>query len=156
MPPNLAQVAPVLKAQGLSAAVPVFTLHFLAYLLGYMMPKALGFSERTARTVSIESGMQARRAGGQGSLPLHRRRRGKPVLARCPAPLRGNLHRPILHGSQSAAMGFALSTRCFPNDVLVAVPSSSKTGASMVPARCTSPAQHQHVPPLPLPFSLCS
>lgn len=39
LPWLLPQVAPVLKAQGLVAAVPVFLLHSLAYLLGYAMPK---------------------------------------------------------------------------------------------------------------------
>eukprot|EP00887_Chlorella_sp_A99_P007823 scaffold20.g7823.t1 len=77
----VAQVAPVLRMQGLPAALPVFWLHSTAYLLGYFIPKWLGFNERIARTVSIESGMQ------------------------------------------SAAMGYALSTKHF-SDILVAVPSS--------------------------------
>lgn len=56
-------------------------LHSLGYIFGYLLPRVLGFGERTARTVSIETGMQ------------------------------------------SAAMGFALSTKHFA-DVLVAVPSA--------------------------------
>lgn len=56
-------------------------LHSLGYLLGYLLPRLLKFDERTARTVSIETGMQ------------------------------------------SAAMGFALSTKHFA-DIMVAVPSA--------------------------------
>ncbi|KAI3428717.1 hypothetical protein D9Q98_007541 [Chlorella vulgaris] len=77
----VAQVADVLRASGLSACVPVILLHSCGYMLGYMLPRTLGFNEKTARTVSIETGMQ------------------------------------------SAAMGYALSTKHFA-DVLVAVPSS--------------------------------
>lgn len=77
----VAQVADVLRASGLSACTPVILLHSCGYLLGYMLPRLLGFNEKTSRTVSIETGMQ------------------------------------------SAAMGYALSTKHFA-DVLVAVPSS--------------------------------
>jgi BASS family bile acid:Na+ symporter len=77
----VAQVADVLRASGVAACGPVLLLHFFGYLLGYLMPRLLGFNEKTARTVSIETGMQ------------------------------------------SAAMGYALSTKHFA-DILVAVPSS--------------------------------
>lgn len=77
----VAQVAPILRTQGLAAMKPVALLHFFGYFLGYFFPKMLGFNERTSRTVSIETGMQ------------------------------------------SAAMGYALSTKHFA-DILVAVPSS--------------------------------
>lgn len=77
----VAQVADVLRASGLAACGPVLLLHFFGYLLGYLLPRLLGFNEKTSRTVSIETGMQ------------------------------------------SAAMGYALSTKHFA-DILVAVPSS--------------------------------
>lgn len=77
----VAQVADVLRTSGSIAIMPVILLHGFGYLLGYLLPRLLGFPERTARTVSIETGMQ------------------------------------------SAAMGYALSTKHF-TDVMVAVPSS--------------------------------
>lgn len=77
----VAQVAGVLRASGLAACTPVIALHSFGYLLGYTLPRVLGFNEKTSRTVSIETGMQ------------------------------------------SAAMGYALSSKHFA-DVLVAVPSS--------------------------------
>lgn len=77
----VAQVADVLYRSGMVAVLPVVGLHFFGYLLGYLLPKLLGFNEKTSRTVSIETGMQ------------------------------------------SAAMGYALSTRNFA-DIMVAVPSS--------------------------------
>ncbi len=46
----VAQVADVLRASGLSACVPVILLHSCGYLLGYMLPRTLGFNEKTART----------------------------------------------------------------------------------------------------------
>ena len=77
----VAHVAEVLKAVGGTAFWPVVGLHGFGYFLGYGLPRALGFTERVSRTVSIETGMQ------------------------------------------SAAMGYALSTKHFA-DVMVAVPSS--------------------------------
>lgn len=77
----VAQVADVLRTQAMAALGPVVFLHGFGYMLGYALPKLLGFAESTARTVSIETGMQ------------------------------------------SAAMGYALSTKHF-TDILVAVPSS--------------------------------
>jgi predicted Na+-dependent transporter len=46
----VAQVADVLRASGLSACTPVVLLHSLGYALGYMLPRLLGFNEKTART----------------------------------------------------------------------------------------------------------
>ncbi|KFM23779.1 putative sodium-dependent transporter YocS [Auxenochlorella protothecoides] len=77
----VAQVAPLLALHGASACLPVLLLHTLGYFFGYLLPRVLGFGERTSRTVSIETGMQ------------------------------------------SAAMGYALSTKHFA-DVLVAMPSA--------------------------------
>ena len=36
---------------------PVMALHAAAFLLGYVLCKVLGFNEKTARTVSIETGV---------------------------------------------------------------------------------------------------
>ena len=43
---------------GPSLAAPVGLLHVCAFALGYFLCKALGFNEKTARTVSIETGAQ--------------------------------------------------------------------------------------------------
>ena len=53
----VAQVAEVLRASGMAAVGPVVLLHGCGYLLGYVLPRVLGFNERTSRTVSIETGM---------------------------------------------------------------------------------------------------
>eukprot|EP00891_Asterochloris_glomerata_P000476 jgi/Astpho2/476/e_gw1.00011.83.1_t len=76
-----AQVADVLRAQGMNLAVPVGILHLAAFTMGYWLCKGLKFNEKTARTVSIETGMQ------------------------------------------SAALGFALAQKHFP-DIMVAVPAA--------------------------------
>ena len=59
----VAQVAPILRAEGIAASKPVFLLHFFGYLLGYILPKVLKFNEKTCRTVSIETGMQSAAMG---------------------------------------------------------------------------------------------
>lgn len=46
----VAQVAGVLRASGLAACTPVIALHSFGYLLGYTLPKVLGFNEKTSRT----------------------------------------------------------------------------------------------------------
>jgi predicted Na+-dependent transporter len=43
-------VADVLRASGLAACTPVILLHSFGYLLGYGLPKLLGFNEKTSRT----------------------------------------------------------------------------------------------------------
>lgn len=58
-----AQVSGILKTQGLDLCVPVALLHAAAFSLGYFLSKGLGFSEKTARTVSIETGMQSAALG---------------------------------------------------------------------------------------------
>lgn len=57
------QVSAVLKAQGSQLLLPVGILHVAAFALGYFISKAVGFSETTARTVSIETGMQSAALG---------------------------------------------------------------------------------------------
>ena len=44
------------RDQGLQLIGPVMMLHAAAFLLGYVLCKVLGFNEKTARTVSIETG----------------------------------------------------------------------------------------------------
>lgn len=58
-----AQVADILKQQGLNLAGPVALLHVAAFSLGYFLSRGLGFNEKTARTVSIETGMQSAALG---------------------------------------------------------------------------------------------
>lgn len=58
-----AQVADILKTQGLNLCIPVGLLHVAAFSLGYFLSKGLGFNEKTARTVSIETGMQSAALG---------------------------------------------------------------------------------------------
>jgi len=59
----VAQIADILKAQGLPLLLPVALLHAVAFALGYWLPKALKFDEKTSRTVSIETGMQSAALG---------------------------------------------------------------------------------------------
>jgi uncharacterized protein YjbJ (UPF0337 family) len=57
------QVSAVLKADGLQLCLPVAMLHAFAFALGYVICKLLNFNEKTARTVSIETGMQSAALG---------------------------------------------------------------------------------------------
>jgi bile acid:Na+ symporter, BASS family len=57
------QVAAVLKSDGLRLCLPVGILHAAAFALGYFLCKILRFTEKTARTVSIETGMQSAALG---------------------------------------------------------------------------------------------
>lgn len=45
------------RAEGVSLLLPVAVLHFAAFTMGYFLSKGLKFNEKTARTVSIETGM---------------------------------------------------------------------------------------------------
>ena len=45
------------RAQGVSLLLPVAVLHFAAFTMGYFLSKGLKFNEKTARTVSIETGI---------------------------------------------------------------------------------------------------
>ena len=46
------------RSQGLDLSIPVALLHVAAFSMGYFICKGLGFNEKTARTVSIETGTQ--------------------------------------------------------------------------------------------------
>ncbi|CAL5219136.1 g912 [Coccomyxa viridis] len=58
-----AQVATILRAQGMDLSIPVALLHVAAFSMGYFICKGLGFNEKTSRTVSIETGMQSAALG---------------------------------------------------------------------------------------------
>ena len=47
------------RSNGLVACLPVALLHGFGYLLGYVLPRLLKFSEKVSRTVSIETGNRA-------------------------------------------------------------------------------------------------
>lgn len=53
----------MLKSDGLQLCLPVAMLHAFAFGLGYVVCKVLKFNEKTARTVSIETGMQSAALG---------------------------------------------------------------------------------------------
>ena len=57
------QVSEILKASGSALIIPVALLHAAAFSMGYFLCKGLKFSEKTARTVSIETGMQSAALG---------------------------------------------------------------------------------------------
>ena len=44
------------RAEGAALVAPVALLHVFAFGLGYVLSRVLGFNEKTARTVSIETG----------------------------------------------------------------------------------------------------
>lgn len=44
------------RAEGMSLLLPVAILHACAFTMGYYLSKGLKFNEKTARTVSIETG----------------------------------------------------------------------------------------------------
>jgi len=55
----VAQVSePILNA-GLSLQIPVFLLHLVGGLVGYLLPKMTGFGEVTCRTMAIETSMKS-------------------------------------------------------------------------------------------------
>eukprot|EP00899_Mesostigma_viride_P009637 jgi/Mesvir1/18675/Mv17172-RA.1 len=59
----IGQVSEILKTKGAALLAPVFALHAAAFLMGYYLPRWLGMSEKAARTVSIETGMQSSALG---------------------------------------------------------------------------------------------
>ena len=48
------------RSMGAQLAAPVAALHAAAFALGYVLCRLLGFDEKTARTVSIETGAHPR------------------------------------------------------------------------------------------------
>lgn len=54
----IAQNAPAILATGGQVVLAVVSLHAAGFLFGYLLSRLLGFQESTARTISIEVGMQ--------------------------------------------------------------------------------------------------
>eukprot|EP00736_Rhodelphis_marinus_P012379 Rmarinus@m.7623 len=61
----VAQSAEAIGSAGLVGAlvVPTFLLHFLGHVLGYLVPRWLGYKEDLCRTLSIETGMKSTALG---------------------------------------------------------------------------------------------
>ncbi|CAM9478465.1 unnamed protein product [Choristocarpus tenellus] len=55
----VAQVAPTIISAGLRLQIPIILLHLLGGLLGYMLPRWMGFSEVSSRTMAIETSMKS-------------------------------------------------------------------------------------------------
>lgn len=56
---SVAEVADPIVNAGLSLQFPVLALHAIGGLVGYFLPKITGFSERTSRTMAIETSMKS-------------------------------------------------------------------------------------------------
>ncbi|CAM9485462.1 unnamed protein product [Ectocarpus sp. 4 AP-2014] len=52
-------VAPTIISAGLALQIPIILLHLLGGLIGYFLPKAMGFSEVSSRTMAIETSMKS-------------------------------------------------------------------------------------------------
>ena len=59
----IGQISAILRTSGLQLVIPVAILHVVAFSLGYFASKGAGFGEKTARTISIETGMQSAALG---------------------------------------------------------------------------------------------
>ncbi|CAM9599417.1 unnamed protein product [Phaeothamnion confervicola] len=55
----VAQVAPTIISAGLALQIPIILLHFVGGLLGYLVPRWMGFSEVASRTMAIETSMKS-------------------------------------------------------------------------------------------------
>ncbi|CAM9866054.1 unnamed protein product [Scytosiphon promiscuus] len=55
----VAQVAPTIISAGISLQIPIILLHLLGGLIGYFLPRAMGFSEVSSRTMAIETSMKS-------------------------------------------------------------------------------------------------
>ncbi|CAN0397717.1 unnamed protein product, partial [Discosporangium mesarthrocarpum] len=55
----VAQVAPTIISAGLSLQIPIILLHLLGGVLGYTLPRWMGFSEVSSRTMAIETSMKS-------------------------------------------------------------------------------------------------
>ena len=56
---SVAQVAEPIKAAGWSLQVALLLLHLIGGLVGYGLPKAVGFGETSSRTMAIETSMKS-------------------------------------------------------------------------------------------------
>jgi bile acid:Na+ symporter, BASS family len=55
----VAQVSEPILAAGLSLQLPCLMLHLLGGLVGYALPRAVGFDETSSRTMAIETSMKS-------------------------------------------------------------------------------------------------
>eukprot|EP00551_Chaetoceros_affinis_P012321 CAMPEP_0203670842 /NCGR_PEP_ID=MMETSP0090-20130426/6810_1 /ASSEMBLY_ACC=CAM_ASM_001088 /TAXON_ID=426623 /ORGANISM="Chaetoceros affinis, Strain CCMP159" /LENGTH=419 /DNA_ID=CAMNT_0050535803 /DNA_START=81 /DNA_END=1340 /DNA_ORIENTATION=+ len=55
----VAQVADPIINAGLSLQIPIFLLHLLGGLVGYLLPRCTGFGEVASRTMAIETSMKS-------------------------------------------------------------------------------------------------
>ena len=55
----VAQVADPILAAGLSLQIPILMLHLIGGLVGYFLPRAVGFDETSSRTMAIETSMKS-------------------------------------------------------------------------------------------------
>jgi BASS family bile acid:Na+ symporter len=55
----VAQVADPILTAGLSLQIPILMLHLIGGLVGYFLPKAVGFDETSSRTMAIETSMKS-------------------------------------------------------------------------------------------------
>eukprot|EP00752_Nemacystus_decipiens_P002489 g2340.t1 len=55
----VAQVAPTIISAGVALQIPIILLHLIGGLMGYFLPKAMGFSEVSSRTMAIETSMKS-------------------------------------------------------------------------------------------------
>ena len=55
----VAQVADPILAAGLTLQLPILLLHLIGGLVGYFLPKSMGFDETSARTMAIETSMKS-------------------------------------------------------------------------------------------------
>ncbi|CAM9196507.1 unnamed protein product [Chrysoparadoxa australica] len=55
----VAQVAPTIISAGLALQIPIILLHLIGGLFGYFLPKCMGFSEQSSRTMAIETSMKS-------------------------------------------------------------------------------------------------
>ncbi|KAG5187002.1 putative anion:sodium symporter [Tribonema minus] len=55
----VAQVAPTIISAGIALQIPIILLHLVGGLLGYLVPRKLGFSEVSSRTMAIETSMKS-------------------------------------------------------------------------------------------------
>ncbi|GGY98473.1 bile acid:sodium symporter family protein [Novosphingobium colocasiae] len=102
----IAKSKPMIESHAGMLLLAVFTLHFTGFLFGYLSGKALRLSEITARTISVEVGMQ--NSGLGASLASSKNFAGQfmdpaqAALAPVPAAISAVMH--VLIGSLLAAL----------------------------------------------------
>ncbi|SLJ89515.1 bile acid:sodium symporter family protein [Novosphingobium mathurense] len=102
----IARSKPLIEAHANILLAAVFTLHAAGFGLGYVLSRLLGLSEASARTISVEVGMQNSGLGASlASTPAFMRQFANPLqaaLAPVPAAISAVLH--VLIGSFLASL----------------------------------------------------